>query len=214
MEYIKVFFEWYMGNINYVSVTFLMMLESTIIPIPSEVIVPPAAWLAAGGTINGQSVHLNVVLVAICGTVGSVLGALINYFVSDYLGRPVLYAFADSKLGRMLMLSSHKLESAEKFYLKYGRSSTFVGRLVPVIRHLISIPAGLSRMKLSDFILYTAAGALVWNIILCAIGFYIWEQKELLARYEHLLKLGMLGIFAVFVLWIVLKNFVFRKKVA
>ncbi len=207
MEHFKALLDWYMANINYVSVTFLMMLESTIIPIPSEVIVPPAAYKAAQGS-------LNVFLVALCGTIGSVLGALINYVASDFLGRPVLYALADSKVGKLLMLSSHKLESAEKFYLKYGRSSTFIGRLVPVIRHLISIPAGLARMKMSDFLFYTFAGALIWNIILSAIGFYIYEQKELLARYEEAIKIGMLALFGIFALWVILKNFVFKRKAA
>ena len=198
---------WYMDHINYLTVTILMTMESTIIPIPSEIIVPAAAWKAA----NGQ---LNIVGVALCGTLGSVIGALINYSVSRTLGRTVLNALADTKIAHLLHISSQKLEKTEEFYLKYGRSSTFIGRLVPVVRHLISIPAGLSKMGVRSFVLFTFAGSLVWNTILSAMGFYLYTQKELIAHYEHLLKLGMFGLFGVFVVFVIFRSIQRAQKKA
>ena len=141
-----------LGNLNYGTILFLMLLESTVIPVPSELVVAPAAYHAAGG-------NLNVFLVVLFATIGADLGATINYTVSYYLGRPIIYRFANSKWGRACMLNQKKVEKSEKFFDKHGITATLTGRLIPGIRHLISIPAGLAKMHFWKFILYTTNGA-------------------------------------------------------
>lgn len=141
-----------LGNLNYGTIFFLMLLESTVIPVPSELVVSPAAYHAAGG-------NLNVFLVILFATIGADCGATINYFAGYYLGRPIIYRFANSKWGRMCLLNQQKLEKSEKFFYDHGVIATLTGRLLPGIRHLISIPAGLSKMKFWKFILYTTIGA-------------------------------------------------------
>lgn len=143
-----------LGNLNYGTIFFLMLLESTVIPVPSELVVSPAAYHAAGG-------NLNVFLVILFATIGADCGATINYFAGYYLGRPIIYRFANSKWGRMCLLNQQKVEKSEKFFYDHGVIATLTGRLLPGIRHLISIPAGLSKMKFWKFILYTTIGASV-----------------------------------------------------
>ncbi len=152
-------------HLDYFWVTILMAIESSFIPFPSEVVVPPAAYRAANG-------DLNIYLVVFFATLGSDIGALINYFLARYLGRPIVYRFAESKLGRMCLLSQDKVEQAEAYFQKNGASSTLIGRLIPGIRQLISIPAGLARMSLSKFLFYTTLGAGTWNCILAGLGYY------------------------------------------
>lgn len=153
-------------HLNYFWVTVLMAIESSFIPFPSEVVVPPAAYMAANG-------KLNVVLVVVFATLGSNIGALVNYYLAKYLGRPIVYKFAASRLGRLCLLSPEKIQQAEVYFQKNGATSTLVGRLIPGIRQLISVPAGLSGMSLRPFLLYTTIGAGVWNIILAALGYYL-----------------------------------------
>lgn len=153
-------------HLNYFWVTVLMAIESSFIPFPSEVVVPPAAYMAANG-------KLNVVLVVVFATLGSNIGALVNYYLAKYLGRPIVYKFAASRLGRLCLLSPEKIQQAEAYFQKNGATSTLVGRLIPGIRQLISVPAGLSGMRLRPFLLYTTIGAGVWNIILAALGYYL-----------------------------------------
>ena len=141
-------FDWYMANLNYFTVALLMAIESTFLPLPSEVVVPFAAYKAGQG-------DLNVFLVVLFGTIGALSGSLINYTLAYYLGRPLVYRFADSKLGKVFLLSKEKVIHAEEFFIRNGKTSTFIGRLVPGIRHLISIPAGLARMNIRDFMLFT-----------------------------------------------------------
>lgn len=140
-------------HLNYFWVTVLMAIESSFIPFPSEVVVPPAAYRAANG-------ELNVFLVVLWATIGCDLGALVNYYLAKYLGRPVVYRFAASRLGRLCLLSPEKVEKAEQYFVENGATSTLIGRLIPGIRQLISIPAGLSGMPLGPFLLYTTLGSL------------------------------------------------------
>lgn len=159
-------YQFCLDNINYGTITLFMTVESSFIPFPSEIVVPPAGYLAADG-------KLNVFLVVFFATFGSMLGACVNYFLSYYLGRQVIYKFVNSKIGHLCLLSQEGLEKAEAYFNDHGAVSTFVGRLIPAIRQLISIPAGLSKMAFKKFILYTALGAGIWNIVLCTIGYML-----------------------------------------
>jgi membrane protein DedA with SNARE-associated domain len=185
-----------MANLNYYTVAFLMLIESSFIPFPSEAVIPFAAYKAAQG-------DLNVFGVVLSGTIGALMGALVNYYLAKYLGRPLVHKFAGSALGRMLLLSEEKIVYAEAYFLKNGKSSTLIGRLVPAVRQLISIPAGLARMNLRDFILFTFIGAGLWNVILAVIGYYLYEIKDQIFPYlGHILIL--LGV--AFVIYLVVKT--------
>ena len=129
--------------------------------------MPPAAWKAA---VSGD---MNVVLVVVFATLGALLGALINYYIAVWLGRPIVYRFANSRIGHMCLIDEAKVQKAEKFFDEHGVVSTLIGRLVPVVRQLISIPAGLARMGIGRFVLYTTIGAGIWNVILAALGYYM-----------------------------------------
>lgn len=184
-----------MANLNYFTIALLMTIESTFLPMPSEVVIPFAAYKAAQG-------DLNVFLVIIFGTLGALFGSLINYTLSYYLGRPLVYKFVDSRAGKLFLLSKEKVQHAENYFVRNGKSSTFIGRLVPGIRHLISIPAGLAKMNLRDFTLFTFVGAGLWNIILAIIGYYIYDIREKIFPYltDILIIVG-----AVFVAYLVVQ---------
>ncbi|MEE1020620.1 MAG: DedA family protein, partial [Bacteroidales bacterium] len=164
-----------MDNMNYGTVTLLMVIESSFIPFPSEVVVPPAAYKALEKESN-----MNIVLVVVFATLGAIIGALINYFLSLWLGRPIIYKFVETRFGKMCLLDKQKVEKAEKYFDKHGKSSTFIGRLVPGIRQLISIPAGLAKMNIATFVCFTALGAGIWNIILALLGYLGHGNKELI----------------------------------
>ncbi|MBP7397642.1 MAG: DedA family protein, partial [Flavobacterium sp.] len=134
--------QWYDANMNYTNITILMTIESSFIPFPSEIVIPPAAYVA-----SKPESDLNIFLVVLFGTLGAIIGALINYYLALWLGRPIIYKFADSKLGHLCLLSSEKIKKAEDYFNDHGKVSTFIGRLVPGIRQLISIPAGLAKMN-------------------------------------------------------------------
>jgi membrane protein DedA with SNARE-associated domain len=193
---------WYMGHINYGTITFLMAIESSFIPFPSEVIIPPAAWKAAQG-------ELNIYLVVLFGTLGALIGALFNYYFALFLGRAIVYRFAESRVGRLMLLSRSGVEKAEAYFVRHGKSSTLIGRLVPAIRQLISLPAGLARMNMKDFILYTVIGSAAWNIILAVLGYTLYSQKELLNRYYNEISYAFLIFGAGFVVFLIYK---FWKK--
>ncbi len=193
---------WYMGHINYGTITFLMAIESSFIPFPSEVIIPPAAWKAAQG-------DLNIYLVVLFGTLGALIGALFNYYFALFLGRAIVYRFAESKVGRLMLLSRSGIEKAEAYFVRHGKSSTLIGRLVPAIRQLISLPAGLARMKMKDFLIYTIIGSAAWNIILAVLGYSLYSQKELLDRYYTEISYAFLILGVGFVLFLIYK---FWKK--
>jgi membrane protein DedA with SNARE-associated domain len=201
MEFFQTLFDWYMANLNYFTVGLLMAIESTFLPLPSEVVVPFAAYKAGQG-------DLNVFLVIFSGTVGALCGSLINYTLAYYLGRPIVYKLADSKFGKVFLLSKEKVIHAEDFFIRNGKTSTFIGRLVPGVRHLISIPAGLAKMNLRDFMVYTFVGAGIWNIILAIIGYYLYEVREQIFPYvgHIMLVLGVL-----FIGYLIIKNRISKK---
>lgn len=198
--------DWYMNNINYYTITLLMTVESSFIPFPSEVVLPPAAWKAA------HTGELNLILIFLCAMFGAITGALINYFLSISLGRVVVYKLADTKLAHLLLINREKIEKAEKYFVDHGKSSTFIGRLVPGIRQLISIPAGLSKMNLGQFIAYTSLGAGLWNIILIALGYFLYSQQELLMKVYNEIKIGLLILGAAFVLYLIISSVVKNKR--
>ena len=154
-------------HLNYGTVTLFMAIESSFIPFPSEAVVPPAAWKAA------TSGDMNIVLVVIFATLGALIGALVNYYIAVWLGRPIIYKFANSRIGHMCLIDEAKVQKAEAYFAKHGVVSTLIGRLVPVVRQLISLPAGLARMGIGRFVLYTSIGAAIWNIILASLGYYM-----------------------------------------
>jgi membrane protein DedA with SNARE-associated domain len=179
------FIEWCLENLNYWTITLLMAIESSFIPFPSEVVVPPAAYKAAA------SGELNVWLVVLFATIGALIGAIVNYFLALLLGKPIVYKFANSRLGHMCLLDEQKVVTAEQFFVRYGVAATLIGRLVPAVRQLISIPAGLAKMNLAKFALFTAIGAGAWNAVLAGLGYYLEaivpeEQLiETVTQYSH-----------------------------
>jgi membrane protein DedA with SNARE-associated domain len=199
-----------LSRLDYFTIFLLMMVESTFIPFPSEVVVPPAAYLAAGG-------ELNVFLVVVSATLGAVVGALINYALAYFLGRPVIYRLANSRFGRLCLLSQEKVEKSERYFNRHGGVATFTGRLVPGIRQLISLPAGLAKMKLWKFVLYTALGAGAWNCVLAALGWYLhgFVPEEALQatinQYSEHIKLVILAMLVVAVVWFVGRRMVRQR---
>ncbi|MCM1520379.1 MAG: DedA family protein [Lachnoclostridium sp.] len=166
----------------YLLVLGFMIIESSFIPFPSEVIIPPAAYLAC------TSHEVNIVAVVVIATVGAIIGALINYGLSLWIGRPIVYSFANSRFGHACLIDEAKVRRAEEYFDKHGAISTFIGRLIPAVRQLISIPAGLARMNVGKFILYTGLGAMVWNIVLAALGYWlgtIVPREQLYAKVEE-----------------------------
>ncbi|ABK97916.1 DedA family protein [Pelobacter propionicus] len=161
------------GSMGYPGIFLLMAMESSIIPVPSELVMPPAGYLAFQG-------EMNMAAAILCGTLGSLVGAYANYFASHYLGRPLIIRY-----GRYVLIPPEKFERVEHFFLRHGEISTFIGRLLPVVRHLISIPAGLSGMNHLRFSLYTLLGAGIWCTILTGIGYVIGENQQLIMRYSH-----------------------------
>ena len=196
---------WYNEHLNYGTVTLLMTIESSFIPFPSEVIVPPAAYVTSSNFVN-------VLLVILFATLGALIGALINYVLALCLGRPIIYWFADSKVGHMLLLDSTKVQKAEDYFREHGNVSTLVGRFIPAIRQLISIPAGLARMHIGKFILFTSLGAAAWNTVLAILGYVAHGQKDLIDKYNHELTIALLAIFAIGVGYVVIKWIVSAKK--
>ncbi len=182
---------YYLDHIGYGMVVLLMTIESSFIPFPSEIVIPPAAWRAAEG-------ELHLVGVILAGIAGSILGALINYALAASLGRTLLYKFAETKAARFLLIDRKSLERAEGFFRRYGNISTFIGRLIPSVRQLISLPAGLVRMDLRSFLLFTTLGSGIWNVILALLGYYLYGQKEQLELYYREISYVFLGLGVLF----------------
>lgn len=200
-----------LSNLNYVTILFLMLLESTVVPVPSEFVVTPAAYHAAGG-------HLDVFLVILFATIGADLGASVNYVVAYYVGRPVIYRFANSKWGKMCLLNQEKVEKSEKYFDDHGIVATLTGRLIPGIRHLISIPAGLAKMNYWKFLLYTTIGAGVWHSILAALGWYLHaivpedQPNDKISEYAEYIKLVIVGLVVIAIGYFVIRHFLKRKN--
>jgi membrane protein DedA with SNARE-associated domain len=180
-----------------------MTIESSFIPFPSEIVVPFAAWKAGEGSLTMWGVLL-------ASTAGAMTGAIINYYLAVWIGRPLLYRLADTRWAHALLITRESVEKSEKYFIKHGKASTFIGRLVPAVRQLISIPAGLSRMHMGTFLLYTFLGATIWNIILAVIGYYAYDKREHILPY---LDWIMYAVGALFVLWLAWKGYqVYRKR--
>ena len=206
------FFSWFCENANYWFVFIFMTIESSFIPFPSELVVPPAAYLALQ-----EGASMNIYLVIVFASLGAMAGAFINYSLAVWLGRPIIYRFANSRIGNICLLDQSKVEKAEQYFDKHGVISTFIGRLIPGIRQLISIPAGLARMNVAKFAIFTALGATIWNIALAVVGFIlttipgIETTEDLLNKieeYNHYLTYGGLaigGFCLLFILWNIFK---------
>jgi membrane protein DedA with SNARE-associated domain len=190
------FFDWIMllvEQLDYWNITLLMIIESSFVPFPSELVIPPAAYLAQQG-------DLNLILVITFGVLGSLLGALINYTLALSLGRKILYSLVNTKVAKFLLITEKKLKNSESYFLKRGEKSTFFGRLIPVIRQLISIPAGLSKMNIFKFCLYTFLGSSIWIIILALVGYYFAQQQAIILLYYKEIVVFVLVIILVVML--------------
>lgn len=203
------FIQWCLDHLNYWTITLLMAIESSFIPFPSEVVVPPAAWKAS---ITGE---MNVYLVVLFATLGANIGAVINYYLARWLGRPIVYRFANSRFGHICLINEEKVKHAEDYFDKHGAMSTFIGRLIPAVRQLISIPAGLARMKLHTFLLYTTLGAGIWNICLAVLGHYVSTipgidtQDKFLAKvteYSHQIGYCFIALGVAIVAYLIYKG--------
>ena len=200
-----------LNNLNYPTIFFLMMLESTVIPVPSELVVSPAAYHAAGG-------NLNMWLVILFATLGADLGATINYVVAYYVGRPVIYRFANSRLGHLCLLNQEKVEKSERYFDSHGKLATITGRLIPGIRHLISIPAGLARMHYGHFLLYTTIGAGCWNVILAALGWYLHaivpeeQLHDKILEYGDYIKYAIIALVLLAIVYFVVKKQIGKRS--
>lgn len=211
MSWAEELYNWFKEHMNYWTIMVLMAIESSVIPLPSEVVVPPAAYFSLQA--NSSLDFWVVILVA---TVGAYLGSAINYGLSMLIGRPIIYAFADSKVGHFLRLSKEKMERAEQYFQKKGSISIFFGRLLPAVRHLISIPAGLSRMNFGTFSFFTIVGAGLWNVVLASLGYLLYrivpDDSQFftqLEHYNHYLKIAgfaLLGCAVAYIVYKVYKN--------
>ena len=200
-----------LSNLNYGTILFLMLLESTVVPVPSEFVVTPAAYHAAGG-------NLDVFLVVLFATIGADLGASINYVVAYYVGRPVIYRFANSKWGKMCLRNQEKVEMSEKYFDDHGIVATLTGRLIPGIRHLISIPAGLAKMNYWKFLLYTTIGAGVWHAILASLGWYLHaivpedQLDDKITEYAEYIKLFIIAAVLIGLAYFAIKAYLKKKE--
>ena len=200
-----------LSNLNYGTIFFLMLLESTVIPVPSELVVAPAAYHSAAG-------NLDIWLVILFSTLGADAGASINYLAGWLLGRPVIWRFADSKLGKLCMLSHEKIEKSEAYFNNHGMVATITGRLIPGIRHLISIPAGLAKMHYWKFMLYTTICAGAWNCILATMGWYLHtivpenQLHDKILEYGEYIKLVIVALVVIAIAYFTIKWFMKRKS--
>ena len=200
-----------LSNLNYGTIFFLMLLESTVIPVPSELVVAPAAYHSAAG-------NLDIWLVILFSTLGADADASINYLAGWLLGRPVIWRFADSKLGKLCMLSHEKIEKSEAYFNNHGMVATITGRLIPGIRHLISIPAGLAKMHYWKFMLYTTIGAGAWNCILATMGWYLHtivpedQLHDKILEYGEYIKLVIVALVVIAIAYFTIKWFMKRKS--
>ena len=200
-----------LGHLNYGTIFILMLLESTVIPVPSELVVAPAAYHAAAG-------NLDIWLVILFSTLGADVGATINYLAGWYLGRPIIYKFANSKWGHLCLLNQEKVEKSERYFDEHGMVATITGRLLPGIRHLISIPAGLAKMSYWKFLLYTTIGAASWHSILALLGHYMHsfvpedQLEEKILEYGEYIKFGLIVLVILACIYVLVKWYIKKKK--
>jgi membrane protein DedA with SNARE-associated domain len=199
------FINWVLGiaeGLGYWGVFILMTVESSFLPFPSELAIPPAAWLASQG-------KMNLIIIIIVGTLGSILGAVINYYLALWLGRPLVYKLIETPLAKFLRLNKYNLERAEKMFLKNANQATFVSRLIPVVRQLISIPAGFTKMPFLPFVSLTALGSIIWVTVLAFLGYFLGSNQDLLTKYYKEIQWILLGAGVVWLLFLLFKK---RKK--
>lgn len=195
-----------LDNLNYGWIVLFMAIESSFIPFPSEVVMIPAAYMAA------ETGEMTYPMIILTGTAGALIGALINYTLAYFLGRPIVYTFANSRLGHMCLIDAEKVQEAEAYFDKHGIVSTLIGRLIPAIRQLISIPAGLAKMNLGQFILFTSIGAGLWNCILVAIGYAFHstmpkqELIDTIAHYSHIIGIAAIIIVIAIIAYLIYKG--------
>lgn len=202
-------FQWFQENLNYGTITLLMAIESSFIPFPSEIVVPPAAYFAAH---NG---NLNIYLVVFFATLGALIGACINYYLALWIGRPLVYKFAESRFGHICLINTEKVNKAEIYFDKHGAISTFIGRLIPAVRQLISIPAGLAKMKITTFIIFTTLGAGLWNAILAVFGYWLSlfiPQDQLFEKVEYYNQYLTMGGYILGILVVIFIAYQLLKK--
>lgn len=204
-------FQTLLSNLNYGTILFLMLLESTVVPVPSELVVTPAAYHAAAGS-------LNIWLIILFATIGADIGASINYWVAYFVGRPIVYRFAESRLGKLCLLNRQKVEHAERYFDDHGIMATLTGRLVIGIRHLISIPAGLAKMNYWKFLLFTTIGATAWHAILALLGWYLHsfvpenELDDQILYYADYIKWGIIIIVVIAIGFVVIKKVINKNQ--
>ncbi|MBQ0063079.1 MAG: DedA family protein [Prevotella sp.] len=204
-------FQTLLSNLNYGTILFLMLLESTVVPVPSELVVTPAAYHAAAGS-------LNIWLIILFATIGADIGASINYWVAYFVGRPIVYRFAESRLGKLCLLNRQKVEHAERYFDDHGIVATLTGRLVIGIRHLISIPAGLAKMNYWKFLIFTTIGATAWHAILALLGWYLHsfvpenELDDQILYYADYIKWGIIIIVVIAIGFVVIKKVINKNR--
>lgn len=195
-----------LDHLNYGWIVLFMAIESSFIPFPSEVVMIPAAYMAA------ETGEMTYPMIIVSGTVGALIGAMVNYVLSLTLGRTIIYAFANSRLGHMCLIDEKKVQQAERYFDERGAVSTLIGRMIPAIRQLISIPAGLARMNIGTFILCTGIGAAVWNMILTGIGYAFHtimakdELVSIVSHYSHIIGITAIVLVAAFLSYIIYKG--------
>ena len=190
------------SEMGYTGVIVLMAVQASFIPFPSEIVIPPAAYLASQG-------QMNFFLIIFSGIIGSLIGSLTNYFLARSLGRTVVYRLVETRLLKLLMLNSEKIEKSEAYFNKNGSISIFICTLIPGIRQLISIPAGIAKMNLRNFIFYTGLGAGIWTTILALLGYYFGANQELIMSYSKEISLVIFLLVLIFGGLILLKH---KKK--
>ncbi len=203
------------AHASYLFVFLLMAVESSFIPFPSEAVVPPAVYFMLGaiGTFNFGV----VLLIVVVATAGALVGALVNYYLSLWLGRPIVYRFANSRAGHFFLVTEDKVKKSEAYFDKHGPIATFIGRLIPAVRQLISIPAGLARMNIVKFCTFTSLGAFVWNGILAGLGVWLFtavDRQALYAtveKYNGYLTIGGLCLLGACVLYMIYKAVTAKK---
>lgn len=206
-------FNFFVEHANYMFVFLLMAVESSFIPFPSEVVVPPAVYI---GMTTG---NMNIFLIVIFATLGALVGAMINYLLALWLGRHIVYKFANSRFGHACLIDEEKVRKSEEYFDKHGSISTFIGRLIPAVRQLISIPAGLARMNISKFLIFTGLGAFTWNTILAVLGYWISRAvpdindfQAKVEQYNSYLTIGGFVLLALCIAYIVYKATKSKKK--